>query len=228
MRIQNQHGARGIARAGDFFYFLRYPIRGEGDLCWTLLRAWWVRALCPERKSTSLGPATIRERVTCVWQQEVRRQARLRAGVRSMVRWRQSPVPGNVDDRPSSRIPGGATGGAGGIIVFLILLVAIILGVDPGAVFQGTEIPSGSTGQSSSLSPSEEQQLTDFSSQVLGDTDTTWSQILAEDLGQTYVPPRLVLYTGNVQSACGRGSAAVGLFYCPSDQRIYIDPRLLP
>jgi predicted metalloprotease len=140
-----------------------------------------------------------------------------------MVRWRQSPVPGNVDDRRSSRIPGGAAGGAGGIIVFLILLAAVILGVDPGAVFQGTEIPSGSTGQSSSLSPEEEQQLADFSAQVLGDTDTTWSQIFAEDLGRTYTPPTLVLYTGYVDSACGRGSAAVGPFYCPSDQRIYID-----
>jgi len=139
-----------------------------------------------------------------------------------MVRWRQSPAGGNVEDRRSSGIPGGAAGGAGGIIVILILLAAVFLGVDPGAIFQGGGVPSGPTGPSS-LSPEEEQQLANFSAQVLGDTDATWSRIFAEDLGRTYTRPTLVLYTGYVDSACGQASAAVGPFYCPSDQKIYLD-----
>jgi predicted metalloprotease len=140
-----------------------------------------------------------------------------------MVRWRQPTSSGNVEDRRTARIPGGAAGGLGGLIVLLILLIAVIMGVDPGQVFGGSEIPSGPMGEPSSLSPEEEQQLADFSAQVLGDTDATWSRIFAEDLGRTYTPPTLVLYSGYVESACGQGSAAVGPFYCPSDERIYLD-----
>ena len=141
-----------------------------------------------------------------------------------MVRWRQPARSGNVEDRRGTRIPGGAAaaGGIGGIIILVILVAAALLGVDIGPVIEGGE-PIGPGGQPSSLTAEEEQQLADFSAQVLGDTDATWSRIFAEDLGRTYTPPTLVLYTGYVESACGQASAAVGPFYCPSDQRIYLD-----
>ncbi len=141
-----------------------------------------------------------------------------------MVRFRRPAPSGNVEDRRGPRIPGGAAGagGIGGIIILVILVAAALLGVDIGPVIEGGE-PLGPGGQPSSLSAEEEQQLADFSAQVLGDTDATWSRIFAEDLGRTYTPPTLVLYTGYVESACGQASAAVGPFYCPSDQRIYLD-----
>jgi uncharacterized protein len=142
-----------------------------------------------------------------------------------MVRFRRPAPSGNVQDRRGSRIPGGAAGagGIGGILLLLVLIGASLMGVDVGGIFQGTESPIGPVGQPSPLSAEEEEQLADFSAQVLGDTDATWSRIFREDLGRTYTPPTLVLYTGYVESACGQAGAAVGPFYCPSDQTIYLD-----
>ena len=94
---------------------------------------------------------------------------------------------------------------------------------DPGQVLgAGGDLP-GAAGQTSSLSAEEEQRLADFTAQVLGDTDATWTRIFAEDLGRTYTPPTLVLYSGRVESACGQASASTGPFYCPGDQKIYVD-----
>ncbi len=104
----------------------------------------------------------------------------------------------------------------------MVLVAAALLGVDFGPIGGGGE-PVGSGGQPSSLTAEEERQLAAFSAQVLGDTDSTWSRIFAEDLDRTYTPPTLGLYTGYVESACGRASAAVGPFYCPSDQKICFD-----
>ena len=58
---------------------------------------------------------------------------------------------------------------------------------------------------------------------VLGDTEVTWSEIFKDQLGRTYTDPTLVLFTGAVQSACGRASSSIGPFYCPDDQKIYLD-----
>jgi hypothetical protein len=96
--------------------------------------------------------------------------------------------------------------------------------VDPSQILQG--VPD-STGQQSQLSEEQQNQSIEFVSLVLGDTEVTWSEIFKDQLGRTYIDPKLVLFAGAVQSACGRASSSVGPFYCPGDQKIYLDLSFL-
>ncbi len=142
------------------------------------------------------------------------------------MRWRRGRKSSNIEDRRSTRIPGGAIGGIGGLILLLILVISILLGVDPSQILQGVPESTGPMGPSH-LSEEEMNQSIEFVSLVLGDTEATWREIFRDQLGQTYVDPQLVLFTGAVQSACGRASASVGPFYCPEDQDIYLDLEFL-
>lgn len=117
--------------------------------------------------------------------------------------------------------------GGGGIGVILIVLLVALLGGDPqqviqnlptGGAPQAQQLPSGQKPQFSA----EEQELADMVSAVLGSTEDVWTKLFA-DAGRRYEPPKLVLFTGQVQSACGRGSAEMGPFYCPEDRTVYID-----
>ncbi len=110
--------------------------------------------------------------------------------------------------------------GAGGIIVALI---AYFLGFDPGAVMQIQEQVAGSGGtqqQGTRGAPADE--AGQFVSRVLGSTEEVWGQVFQQS-GAQYRPPTLVLYDGQVRSACGMGGAAMGPFYCPGDEKLYID-----
>jgi hypothetical protein len=98
----------------------------------------------------------------------------------------------------------------------------MFLGVDPGQFLEGAQDSTGTLGQQSQLSE-EQNQSAEFVSLVLGDTEATWNDIFMDELGRSYVDPKLVLFTGAVQSACGRAGASVGPFYCPGDQKIYLD-----
>jgi len=103
----------------------------------------------------------------------------------------------------------------GGMVIFF---GARLLGIDLAPLLSG-----GSTGTSSPRSLSQEQQqLAEFVSVVLADTEDTWDAIF-RDFGQTYKHPVLVLFSERVQSACGAAQAAMGPFYCPADHKVYID-----
>lgn len=127
----------------------------------------------------------------------------------------------NIDDRR-----GGASSiavGGGGLGVLVLALVVTLLGGDPSVFLdQVAAPPSQSPTQSGQTSP-EEDQLADFTSVVLADTEDTWHQIFRDELGQTYQEPTLVLFSGAVRSACGAAQSAMGPFYCPADQKVYID-----
>ena len=140
------------------------------------------------------------------------------------MRWEDQRRSGNVEDRRGMRVPGGAAGGGIGTVV-IVLLVSWITGVNPLTLFQiagglggGASAPvqEGPTG-----APTNDPQA-EFAAVVLADTEDTWSRVF-QQAGQQYQPPTLVLFNDAVQSACGTNSAAVGPFYCPADQKVYID-----
>ncbi len=110
-----------------------------------------------------------------------------------------------------------------GRIILITGIVVIfggrMLGFDVLSLFAGGGVTSG---QSAAPLSEADQQMADFVSVVLGDTEDTWTPIFSQ-LGRDYREPTLVLFTGSVNSACGNASAAAGPFYCPSDQKLYID-----
>lgn len=138
------------------------------------------------------------------------------------MKWKGRAGSGNVEDRRGRGVGGGTIAAGGGIGGLLIFLLVAFLGGDPGAVLNG--MGGGAPAQSGEpyVATEQEEELADFVSVVLADTETVWSQVFAEE-GLEYVEPTLVLYTDSVQSACGTAGAAVGPFYCPGDQKLYID-----
>jgi predicted metalloprotease len=140
------------------------------------------------------------------------------------MRWEDQRRSGNVEDRRGMRVPGGAAGGGIGTIV-IVLLISWITGVNPMTLFQ---VAGGLGGGGSAPvqeaptgAPSNDPQA-EFAAVVLADTEDTWSRVF-QQAGERYQPPTLVLFSDAVQSACGTNSAAVGPFYCPADQKVYID-----
>jgi len=138
------------------------------------------------------------------------------------MKWRQGRRSSNVEDRRGLRVSRPVAIGGGGIGLLVIVVIALFLGVDPTPLLQNTTSTSVSHEPSSAPISAEQNQLADFVSVVLADTEDAWSTIFAE-AGQRYVEPTLVLFTDRVQSACGMAGAAMGPFYCPADQQIYID-----
>jgi uncharacterized protein len=120
--------------------------------------------------------------------------------------WRES---GNVEDRRGMG-RGLALGGGGSI---LALLAYLIFG-GGGSLFTGGGSPSGSRGT--------DDEAKRFVSRVLADTEDVWTEEFRKT-GKSYAPPKLVLFDGQVESACGLAGSAVGPFYCPGDHQVYLD-----
>lgn len=134
------------------------------------------------------------------------------------MKWRGRRGSSNVEDR---RGMGGKTLVGGGIGGIVMILIVALLGGDPGALLNNL----GTTGTDNPAPYEEteqEQELSDFVSVVLADTEEVWTEIFREE-GREYKEPTLVLYTDSVQSACGTAGSSVGPFYCPGDQKLYID-----
>ena len=124
--------------------------------------------------------------------------------------------------RPSVRRAGG--GGLGFIII--ILLLSFVFGINPLELLSGgggpISVDPGTRQTQTSSQPQVSSEMRDFVATVLAETEDTWNKIFTEG-GERYREPTLVLFSGNVQSACGFASAASGPFYCPGDQKVYID-----
>src|ERR1043165_527404 len=127
---------------------------------------------------------------------------------------------GNIEDRRGMGMVGGGLG-VGGIVVAVI---AYFLGFDPGTAIQVDQQVSNSTRQESAPARrgTPEDQMGTFVSKVLGSTEDVWSRIFQQS-GSQYRAPTLVLYDGQTRTSCGVGQAALGPFYCPNDEKLYVD-----
>lgn len=133
------------------------------------------------------------------------------------MRWQGRRESGNVEDRRGSR--GGLIAG-GGIGTIVIALLIYFLGGDPSQVMDTQ--PGAAQRQMSPAEQAKEDEAASFVKVVLAETEDVWNKVFAQN-NQQYQEPRLVLFSGVVQSACGNASAASGPFYCPADKQVYID-----
>ncbi|MFO7685847.1 MAG: neutral zinc metallopeptidase [Desulfobacterales bacterium] len=142
------------------------------------------------------------------------------------MRWEGGRRSDNVEDRRGIRMSRGVAGG--GIGALLLVLVALYFGVDPSVVLNTGVQPGETTAPytESRTGLPEEDRLAEFVSVVLAETEDTWHTLFRQ-MGQSYQTPSLVLFSGAVESACGFAQAAVGPFYCPRDQKVYIDLSFL-
>lgn len=145
------------------------------------------------------------------------------------MKWRSARRSSNVEDRrgmggSSGRGGGGMKLGLGGIAI--VVVIGLLLGKNPmemlGLMANLQPPPSGTQPAGTPQAPPVDDEASRFVASILGETEDVWSAIFRAS-GETYPPPRLVLFTGSVQSACGGASAAIGPFYCPADRQVYID-----
>lgn len=153
------------------------------------------------------------------------------------MRWDDFRRSTNVEDRRGqgggfARLPGGGRGGRLGIGTIVVLgIIGYALGIDPRILIGGAEMFAGGGGPAitqqerpaGQTSAPPQDRMGDFAAAILGSTEEVWNQILPRQGGKPYAAPRLVLFRGATQSRCGLGQAAMGPFYCPLDQTVYLD-----
>ena len=147
------------------------------------------------------------------------------------MKWEGNRESSNVEDRRGASGSGGGGGLLGGRsigigTVVIALVGGMIFGINPltilGALTGGDMAPAQTQQAGPARVPPANDTMAKFVSTVLADTEDVWKTVFAEN-GGTYQQPRLVLFRGATQTACGQGQAAMGPFYCPADQKVYID-----
>ena len=145
------------------------------------------------------------------------------------MRWQMSRRSENIEDRRGMSAGMGRgvrAGGVGGLGLIVFALIAMLLGVNPmtilGSLDGGYAGPDATTSSGPTGTPPANDESGQVVSAILGQTEDVWSNVFKQ-AGQTYREPTLVLFDGAVQSACGMAGAATGPFYCPADQKVYLD-----
>ena len=135
------------------------------------------------------------------------------------MRWRGERQSSNIEDR-RGLTPKVAVGG--GLGTLLLIIIALLFGADPRQLLE--QVPTGPSSEVQSSRPvnPEEEELKQFVSVVLAKSEDVWTDVFRQN-GRQYREPTLVLFTDQVRSACGMAGAAVGPFYCPGDEKVYID-----
>lgn len=192
----------------------------------TFLR--WVAKRPPEFHARSTGRRRKRQRRGNLWPgwlvDPAKRATAPRAAFHSeetAMRLRGTRRSRNIEDR--RRMGGGAkAGGIGGVGLLVVLAIGYFTGIDVTPLLQGTGMTQSPAGATREISP-EEERAAQFSAQVLATTEDVWSEIYPVQTGESYDPPVLVLFSGVTQSPCGGASGATGPFYCPADEKAYLD-----
>ena len=157
------------------------------------------------------------------------------------MRWQNREQSSNVEDRrgQSGRggfpggFPGGLSGGRGlggipvrgkmGLLLFAVVVLAGLYGIDLSPLLTGMDSGPAPMMTPDRSSTAQDDTLARFSSVALKTTEDTWRAVFQREFGQNYAPPKLVLYSGSTDTACGYGQSAMGPFYCPDDRNVYID-----
>lgn len=149
------------------------------------------------------------------------------------MRWQGRKKSSNVEDRRGNSGGGRRPAGKMGIIgTILVVVFALIMGKNPGDLLQMFGAFSGGGGGAAQVENTHgpvatgnqaEDELAEFVSVVLQDTEDVWIKLFPKHFGKAYQKPALVLYSGSTYSGCGSAKAATGPFYCPADQKLYID-----
>jgi len=143
------------------------------------------------------------------------------------MRWEDFRPSSNVEDRRGMGMPGGAGGlGIGTIVV--LGLIGWALGIDPRLLIGGAEMIAGGGGssyqqQQQGRQGAPQDEAGRFAAAILGNTEDVWKAVLPQQVNKPYQPPKLVLFSGATRSGCGGAQSAMGPFYCPLDQTVYID-----
>jgi predicted metalloprotease len=133
--------------------------------------------------------------------------------------WKGRRTSANVDDRRG--VSGGTIAAGGGIIGVIVYLLYTFLGGSSSSI-DPPSFPGNAPVEMSAEEKAADDERAEFVKVVLAETEDVWNKLFAEQ-GQDYPEPTLVLFRGSTQSACGGASSAMGPFYCPSDQQVYID-----
>jgi predicted metalloprotease len=137
------------------------------------------------------------------------------------MRWEGRRESENVEDRRSASAPQMlATGGLGGLV---LLLIALLFGADPRRLLQQQAGGGGGGGGANAAAVDPNDPRAKFVKVVLADTEDVWETVFPKAFGKNYEDPTLVMFTDRINSGCGPASAGMGPFYCPEDEKVYID-----
>ncbi|MEQ1828017.1 MAG: neutral zinc metallopeptidase [Pirellula sp.] len=141
------------------------------------------------------------------------------------MRWEGREQSANVEDRRGMGAVAGGIALGGGLGTLVLILIMTFLGANPAQLMEqvGQQQQNPSTQAPPNPAEDKDAPLKEFVSVVMRDTEDVWQRLFKEQLGTRYQEPKLVLFTGQVRSACGSATAAVGPFYCPGDGNVYLD-----